>query len=101
MCYSYHKRGLIAAAVGALVLGMLVSWSALYGLKPNPDSQTVGLPPLDSAPDTEAVPWALRFQSPLFPVIPRPDGHDLLLLRSHFREEASSEPVPTKPFSLT
>jgi hypothetical protein len=44
MSYKYHKKGLLAAAVGALVLGMLVSWGALYelGRKPNSDGQTVG-----------------------------------------------------------
>jgi hypothetical protein len=41
---SYNKKSLLTAAVGALVLGTLVSWGALYelGRKPNSDSQTVG-----------------------------------------------------------
>jgi hypothetical protein len=44
MSYKSHKKGLLAAAVGALVLGTLVSWGALYELsrKPNSDDQTVG-----------------------------------------------------------
>jgi hypothetical protein len=44
MSYDYHKKGLLAAAVGALVLGTLVLCGALYELsgKSNSDSQTVG-----------------------------------------------------------
>jgi hypothetical protein len=44
MSYDYHKKGLLVAAAGALVLGTLVLWGALYELsgKSNSDSQTVG-----------------------------------------------------------
>ena len=44
MSYDSHKKGLLAATVGALVLGTLVLWGTLYELsgKSNSDSQTVG-----------------------------------------------------------
>jgi hypothetical protein len=43
MSHDYHKKGLLAAAAGAVVLGTLVLWGALYELsgKSNSDGQTV------------------------------------------------------------
>jgi hypothetical protein len=36
MSYDSHKKGLLAATVGALVLGTLVLWGALHELAENP-----------------------------------------------------------------
>jgi hypothetical protein len=43
MSHKYHKKGLIAAAVSALVLGTLLSWATIYERSRNFDEpQTTG-----------------------------------------------------------
>jgi len=52
MSYDSHKKGLLAATVGALVLGTLVLWGTLYELsgKSNSDSQNGRLSGLSTTP---------------------------------------------------